>query len=158
MRDAATWNFVVEPATIDYTFIGNFNNVYATADYGGVIDEPLDGWETAESEITVEGYYKGTIIENPIYKDADAAVLFNPANDESFRVFRNGMEVTDQFAPIMSAGARIGWIMHDKGAMMHEPAEWVIITESELERYDVNRDGEINISDVTKLVNEILGQ
>ena len=48
--------------------------------------------------------------------------------------------------------------MHNKGAMMHEPAEWVIITESELERYDVNRDGEINISDVTKLVNEILGQ
>lgn len=158
MRDAATWNFVIEPPTIDYTFIGDFNKVYATVDYGGEIDEPLDGWETAESEITVEGYYKGTIIENPMYKDADAAVLFNTVNDESFRVFRNGEEVTDQFAPVMSSGGRVAWIMHNKGALMHEPAQWVIITDSELSRYDVNRDKQISIADVTKLVNKILGK
>ena len=123
-----------------------------------MIDEPLDGWETAQSEIAVEGYYKGTIIENPMYKDADAAVLFDTTNGETFRVFRNGVEVTDQFDPIMSAGARIGWIMHNKGAMMHEPAQWVIITDSELARYDVNRDKQISIADVTKLVNKILGK
>ena len=158
LREAATWEVFIEPATIDYTFIGDFNKVYATVDYGGVIDEPLDGWETAENEITVEGYYKGTIIENPMYKDADAAVMFNTANGESFRVFRNGEEVTDEFDSIMSGGVRVAWIMHGKGALMHEPAQWVIVTDSELAKYDVNRDGKITIADVTKLVNKILGK
>ena len=157
LREAATWEVFIEPATIDYTFIGNFRFVYATVDYGGVIDEPLDGWET-DCETSVEGYYKGTIIENPMYKDADAAVSFDTANGESFRVFRNGEEVTDEFEPIMSAGSRKGWVMDGKGAMMHEPAQWVIITDSELSRYDVNRDKQISIADVTKLVNKILGK
>ena len=44
LREAATWEVFIDPATIDYTFIGDFNKVYATVDYGGVIDDPLDGW------------------------------------------------------------------------------------------------------------------
>ena len=43
-------------------------------------------------------------------------------------------------------------------SLLHEPAHWVIINESDLMKYDVNRDNKVDISDVTKLVNKVLNK
>ena len=71
-------------------------------------------------------------------------------NDSCF-----GVEMT--FEKMGSSSDTLWYLISDED-WMHEPAQWVIITDSELSRYDVNRDKQISIADVTKLVNKILGK
>lgn len=152
-REPATWNFIVEPATIDYTFIGDFNKVSVYADYNG----DNDSYEGNELEAeNIEGLFSGKIIEKPENIGIEAAIYIRMPNpDDTFRAFRNGVEM--EFNKDDS-GSNILWYLISDEDWMHEPAQWVIITDSELSRYDVNRDKQISIADVTKLVNKILGK
>lgn len=152
-REPATWNIVVEPPTIDYTFIGNFESVNVYADYNGDNDNYEGNKLTAED---IEGVFSGKIIEKPENKGIEAGIdiiMSNP--DDTFRAFRNGVEMT--FDKSVSSSGTLWYLVSDED-WMHEPAQWVIITDSELSRYDVNRDKQISIADVTKLVNKILGK
>ena len=68
------------------------------------------------------------------------------------RVLRDGVDVT------ATGEAADGYITFTVSASDLTSQTWVIFAESDLNRYDVNRDGHITIADVTKLVNKILGK
>ena len=68
------------------------------------------------------------------------------------RVLRDGVDVT------ATGEAADGYITFTVSASDLTSQTWVIFTESDLDRYDVNRDGHITIADVTKLVNKVLGK
>ena len=155
LRDEATWEIVLEEPVIEFTFAGNFKTIYCTTDIGGEIDEPYEGYELEANN--VEGVYKGQLIENAIYSGLNASIQFR-LNDEkeSFRVFRNGVEMTGQFVKYNNITGM--YHLQSNADFMHEPAQWLIVTESELARFDMNNDGKVDISDVTKLVNKVLNK
>lgn len=134
---------------VEYMFIGDYVQVYASADLND--DVQYDGYEFVKQNVS--GFYINKIVENGMAANQSATVEFQlPDANATGRVFRNGVDVTDQFT-------HYGDYYYPKEefrSVMHEPAHWVIINESELMKYDVNRDNSINISDVTKLVNKIL--
>jgi ribosomal protein L7/L12 len=68
------------------------------------------------------------------------------------RVLRDGVDVT------ATGEAVDGYITFTVSASDLTSQTWVIFAESDLDRYDCNRDGHITIADVTKLVNKILGK
>ena len=85
--------------------------------------------------------------------------------NETFKAFRNGVEVPeDMFTKeIVSENLRRYTLDFDDaeiaaalGVDLRDPATWVIIVDDGSGKYDVNGDGEINVSDVTALVNKIL--
>ena len=93
-----------------------------------------------------------------MYIGCDASVQFRLANEsETFVAYRNGVDVTNSFIK-QTTSTFTYYLFHSLDDSMHKPAQWVIVTESELARFDMNNDGKVDISDVTKLVNEILGQ
>ena len=153
LREPATWEVFIEPATIDYTFIGDFKSVGVYADYNG----DNDSYEGNALEAkNIEGLFSGKIIEKPENKGIEAGIYIRMPNpDDTFRGYRNGVEMTFEK---MGSGSDTLWYLISDEDWMHEPAQWVIITDSELSRYDVDRDQQISIADVTKLVNKILGK
>ena len=85
--------------------------------------------------------------------------------NETFKAFRNGVEVPeDMFTKvIVSENLRRYTLNFDDaeiatalGVDLRDPATWVIIVDDGSGQYDVNGDGEINVTDVTALVNKIL--
>ena len=77
---------------------------------------------------------------------------FDTGSGASVKVLRDGVDVT------ATGEAADGYITFTVSASDLTSQTWVIFTESDLDRYDVNRDGHITIADVTKLVNKILGK
>ena len=155
IREAATWQITIDDGSnqpgVNYMFIGNYNYVTAYADYN-------EGYEYEGSQFhaeNVEGYCVGKVIENGscINEEMGMDIQMQNAND-TFRAFRNGVDMTSQF----SKGDGNIWTFTSRDATMHEPAQWIIVADNDLSRYDTNRDGEITIADVTKLVNKVLNR
>lgn len=136
---------------VEYMFIGDFNEVYASADYNN--DVTYEGFEFMQQDVV--GYYIGKVVENGQAANSEGAVEFwMPNANDTFRAYRNDVNMTNLFVPNGSGG----WMLTSNEAWVHAPAHWVIIREDDLMKYDVNRDSNITIADVTKLVNKILGK
>ena len=133
-------------------FIGDYDKVYASADYNNDVD--YEGFEFTQQN--VEGYYAGKVVENGTALGKQGAVEFWLPAGKTFRAFYDGTDMTNQFTDNYNNGH---WLFVSEDDWMHQPGHhWTIIAESDLMKYDTNRDGSITIADVTKLVNKILGK
>ncbi|MBQ6189366.1 MAG: hypothetical protein IJK45_04250 [Bacteroidaceae bacterium] len=74
----------------------------------------------------------------------------------NFKVWFNGEEKTDKFDK--NGYYSIPFDNPTEVAPYLQDGQWIILFYDDLERYDVNRDGQISIADVTTLVNKILGK
>ena len=137
---------------VEYMFIGDYDKVYASADYNNDVD--YEGFEFTQQN--VEGYYAGKVVENGTALGKQGAVEFWLPAGKTFRAFYDGTDMTNQFTDNYNNGH---WLFVSEDDWMHQPGHhWTIIAESDLMKYDTNRDGSITIADVTKLVNKILGK
>ena len=152
----AVWEITIEEdgnqTDVNYMFIGNYNYLTAYADYN-------EGYEYEGSRFhaeNVEGYCIGKVVENGSCINEEMGIDFQMQNpNDTFRAFRNGVDVTTQFSKSVNNNI---WTFTSNDPTMHEPAQWIIVADNDLSRYDANRDGSITIADVTKLVNKILGK
>ena len=154
-RDPAVWQITIDDGSSDavkYMFIGDYDKVYASADYNNDVD--YEGFEFTQQN--VEGYYAGKVVENGTAMGKEGAVEFWLPAGKTFRAFYDGTDMTNQFTDYYNNGH---WLFVSEDDWMHQPGHhWTIIAESDLMKYDTNRDGQITIADVTKLVNRILGK
>lgn len=111
-----------------------------------------------------------TTIDFPPYSEALdntwAEFTIAVKDGETFKAFRNGVEVpVEKFNYDQKEGYRLhnisdydnaGQTQEVFGFILRDPATWVIIVDDGSGKYDVNGDGEINVTDVTSLVNKIL--
>lgn len=154
-RDPAVWVITIDDGNsdaVEYMFIGDYDKVYASADYNNDVD--YEGFEFTQQN--VEGYYAGKVVENGTALGKQGAVEFWLPAGKTFRAFYDGTDMTNQFTDYYNNGH---WLFVSEDDWMHQPGHhWTIIAESDLMKYDTNRDGQITIADVTKLVNKILGK
>ena len=154
-RDPALWEITIDDGNsdaVEYMFIGDYDKVYASADYNNDVD--YEGFEFTQQN--VEGYYAGKVVENGTALGKQGAVEFWLPAGKTFRAFYDGTDMTNQFTDYYNNGH---WLFVSEDDWMHQPGHhWTIIAESDLMKYDTNRDGQITIADVTKLVNKILGK
>lgn len=154
-RDPAVWEITIDDGNsdaVEYMFIGDYDKVYASADYNNDVD--YEGFEFTQQN--VEGYYAGKVVENGTALGKQGAVEFWLPAGKTFRAFYDGTDMTNQFTDYYNNGH---WLFVSEDDWMHQPGHhWTIIAESDLMKYDTNRDGQITIADVTKLVNKILGK
>ena len=102
---------------------------------------------------------------NPDYDNGSADFTIGTLPNESFTAFRNGVDVTDKFTKeVVSDNLWRYTFNFDNsnvaaalGVDLRDPAVWQI-TIGDTASYDLNNDNKVDISDVTKLVNEILEQ
>ena len=155
LRDPAVWQITIGDGSsdaVEYMFIGDYDKVYASADYNNDVD--YEGFEFTQQN--VEGYYAGKVVENGTALGKQGAVEFWLPAGKTFRAFYDGTDMTNQFTDYYNNGH---WLFVSEDDWMHQPGHhWTIIAESDLMKYDTNRDGQITIADVTKLVNKILGK
>ncbi len=154
-RDPAVWEITIDDGNsdaVEYMFIGDYDKVYASADYNN--DVTYEGSEF--TQVDVVGYYNGKVVENGQAANSQGAVEFWLPAGKTFRAFYDGTDMTNQFTDYYNNGH---WLFVSEDDWMHQPGHhWTIIAESDLMKYDTNRDGQITIADVTKLVNKILGK
>ena len=154
-RDPAVWEITIDDGNSDavkYMFIGDYDKVYASADYNNDVD--YEGFEFTQQN--VEGYYAGKVVENGTALGKQGAVEFWLPAGKTFRAFYDGTDMTNQFTDYYNNGH---WLFVSEDDWMHQPGHhWTIIAESDLMKYDTNRDGQITIADVTKLVNKVLNK
>ena len=74
----------------------------------------------------------------------------SPSVGTFVKVLRNGVDVTADMTPDGD------YLMMNVDAADLTSTTWVITTEELINRFDTNNDGKVDISDVTKLVNEVL--
>ena len=155
INDPAVWEITIDDGNsdaVEYMFIGDYDKVYASADYNNDVD--YEGFEFTQQN--VEGYYAGKVVENGTALGKQGAVEFWLPAGKTFRAFYDGTDMTNQFTDNYNNGH---WLFVSEDDWMHQPGHhWTIIAESDLMKYDTNRDGSITIADVTKLVNKILGK
>ena len=155
INDPAVWEITIDDGNsdaVEYMFIGDYDKVYASADYNNDVD--YEGFEFTQQN--VEGYYAGKVVENGTALGKQGAVEFWLPAGKTFRAFYDGTDMTNQFTDYYNNGH---WLFVSEDDWMHQPGHhWTIIAESDLMKYDTNRDGSITIADVTKLVNKILGK
>lgn len=102
---------------------------------------------------------------NPDYDNTYADFTIVTLPNESFAALRNGVDVTDKFTKeetldnkwVYSFSFDNAEVAAALGVDLRDPAVWQI-TIGDTDRYDVNRNDNISIADVTKLVNQILGK
>lgn len=141
-------------------------NVEAEFDY------PEDGQER---------YFSPDAVGTPLYVDfptynsiyaPNAYIYIDVEDGSSFSVLRNGVDVTDKFTKVPD-GASEGFTRYalyesdynvnndgmtpGLGFTFRDPAVWEI-TIGDTDRYDLNNDNKVDISDVTKLVNKVLNK
>ncbi|MBP5323400.1 MAG: hypothetical protein J6Y84_06365 [Bacteroidaceae bacterium] len=80
---------------------------------------------------------------------------------KTFTAIRNGVPVTTSFVSraMSTSGYKLFELDEKTGEFsfdMREPATWIITIDDGSGQYDVNGDGSINVTDVTKLVDKIL--
>ena len=155
LRDPAVWEITIDDGNsdaVEYMFIGDYDKVYASADYNN--DVTYEGSEFTQENVV--GYYAGKVVENGTAMGKQGAVEFWLPAGKTFRAFYDGTDMTNQFTDSYNNGH---WLFVSEDDWMHQPGHhWTIIAESDLMKYDTNRDGSITIADVTKLVNKILGK
>ena len=76
----------------------------------------------------------------------------NPGVGTFVKVLRNGVDVTADMTPDGD------YLMMNVDAADLTRTTWVLTTEELINRFDTNNDGTVDISDVTKLVNEVLNR
>lgn len=99
-------------------------------------------------------------------KNSYVYLTFYVKEDETAKILRNGIDVTDLFErgktyydlQINDADYDGNNTLSELGFDIREAATWEITIDDGKTRYDVNRDGIVTIADVTKLVNIILGK
>ena len=107
--------------TIDYTFIGDFDRVYAAADING--DITYNGVDFNAQNVT--GYYHGKVIENGSCANMQGGFEFTLHDTTGgFVAYRNGEQVTS----ISNVNGACGFVSDE--AWMHEPAQWIIIAKN----------------------------
>ena len=155
INDPAVWEITIDDGNsdaVEYMFIGDYDKVYASADYNNDVD--YEGFEFTQQN--VEGYYAGKVVENGTALGKQGAVEFWLPAGKTFRAFYDGTDMTNQFTDNYNNGH---WLFVSEDDWMHQPGHhWTIIAESDLMKYDTNRDGSITIADVTKLVNKNQGK
>lgn len=101
---------------------------------------------------------------NPDYDNTYADFTIGTLPNESFTALRNGVDVTDKFIKELRDNMWVYRFDFDNaevaaalGIDLRDPAVWQI-TIGDTDRYDLNNDNKVDISDVTKLVNEVLNR
>lgn len=101
---------------------------------------------------------------NPDYDNNYADFTIGTLPNESFTALRNGVDVTDKFAKELRDNMWVYRFNFDNaevaaalGVDLRDPAVWQI-TIGDTDRYDLNNDNKVDISDVTKLVNKVLNK
>lgn len=101
---------------------------------------------------------------NPDYDNTYADFTIGTLPNESFTALRNGVDVTDKFTKELRDNMWVYRFNFDNaevaaalGVDLRDPAVWQI-TIGDTGRYDLNNDNKVDISDVTKLVNEVLNK
>ena len=101
-------------------------------------------------------------------KNTYMSLEFSLRPNETFKAIRNGVDVTDLFSSRTGGNTNNPLVIYTLaevnggdtqaayGFQMRDPAVWEITIDDGSGKFDVNSDGEINVSDVTSLVNKIL--
>ena len=84
-----------------------------------------------------------------------SAVITAPAGC-NFKVWFNGEEKTDRFDENGVYNITSGY--EEELAPYLQDGQWIVLFYDDLERYDLNGDKKVDIADVTKLVNKVLGK
>ena len=151
--EAATWQIIIE----DGSFMVN---AYATNDAGVSIATMNSDGEIVNSSAHTGSHHK------QIEKGNGVRIAFTPAKGDVLRVITYGQWGLQEFTEGDGYLTKETTNNRDVYTLML-PAEFVnsiskpldifaIFDKPDSDRYDVNRDGEINITDVTVLVNKIL--
>ena len=121
---------------------------------GAVVDLGLDGM-TMEVFLNAE-----ETSSSDTYTDSTEGVgmdaIITVPTGYNFKIWFNGEEKTDKFDE--TGAYHISFNNPTELAPYLQDGQWIILFYDDVERYDVNRDGQISIADVTKLVNKILGK
>lgn len=101
---------------------------------------------------------------SPDYDNNYADFTIGTLPNESFTALRNGVDVTDKFIKELRDNMWVyrfdfnnAEVAAALGIDLRDPAVWQI-TIGDTGRYDLNNDNKVDISDVTKLVNEVLNR
>ena len=151
--EAATWQIIIE----DGSFMVN---AYATNDAGVSIATINSDGEIVNSSAHTGSHHK------QIEKGNGVRIAFTPAKGDVLRVITYGQWGLQEFTEGDGYLTKETTNNRDVYTLML-PAEFVnsiskpldifaVFDKPDSDRYDVNRDGEINITDVTVLVNKIL--
>ena len=121
---------------------------------GAVVDLGLDGM-TMEVFLNAEEISASDTYTGPTDGIGMDAVLTVPAG-YNFKIWFNGEEKTDKFDE--TGIYHINMENPTELAPYLQDGQWIVLFYDDLERYDLNGDKKVDIADVTKLVNVILGK
>ena len=119
--------------------------------YTAVYNQALEEQVEPASMIVDEDSFKDLLEKTKI-------VFFGNGSDKVEKVLLNGEDVTNDSRYFVETGSTTpggSYVSYDFGSVKGNSIIQIIYKNS---RYDVNRDGRATISDVTKLVNRILGK
>ena len=115
-------------------------------------------------EVAIDnGKQYDTLTYEPQDETANMSINVLVKEGYNFRIWFNEMECTDKFANVETlSDGRVRWRFDSSDASIVAPylqdGRWIILFYDDAERYDLNNDKKVDISDVTKLVNEILNK
>ena len=115
-------------------------------------------------EVAIDnGKQYDTLTYEPQDETANMSINVLVKEGYNFRIWFNEMECTDKFANVETlSDGRVRWRFDSSDASVVAPylqdGRWIILFYDDAERYDLNNDKKVDISDVTKLVNEILNK
>ncbi len=115
-------------------------------------------------EVAIDnGKQYDTLTYEPQDETANMSINVLVKEGYNFRIWFNEMECTDKFANVETlSDGRVRWRFDSSDASVVAPylqdGRWIILFYDDAEHYDLNNDKKVDISDVTKLVNEILNK
>ena len=138
------------PTTIDLSFVGEFDFVGYKSDEEATSPRPGEYFYLDD----VDGYVHQQITEGKDLNGILAQLKFKPKDSKAtIKVYCNGYDLTESLQKTeLQPGVLNYYYLAGSGESWHSPASWVIVAGS----YDVNGDGDVNVTDVTTLVNKIL--
>lgn len=124
---------------------------------GAVVDLKLDGRNETIMEVflNAEETSASDSYAGPTERIGMDAVITAPAG-YNFKVWFNGEEKTDRFDENGVYNITSGY--EEELAPYLQDGQWIVLFYDDLERYDLNGDKKVDIADVTKLVNKVLGK
>lgn len=153
----------LSPFLVDGTWVVEFKKVegitwdgliIGDVPQGAVVDIGLDGM-TMEVFLNAEETSASDTYTGPTDGIGMDAVLTVPAG-YSFKVWFNGEEKTNKFNK-SGAYYNIDFDNPTEIAPYLQDGQWIVLFYDDLDRYDLNGDNNVDIGDVTKLVNMVLG-
>ena len=162
IREPATWEITIDDLYSvhhEVTLVGSENN-NVTFDYQDANGDHEDAFSSKHGIFKTPPYDYNSY--NTFMLDVDVKT------GEKLHVFCNGEEVTEGLVLISTAtdgtktyefyadDPETNYIMAELDINVFEGCSWVILIDDGSGKFDVNGDGEINVSDVTALVSKIL--